>query len=296
MRYTAKDIEDFNQNGLYELFDNSDTLVENRTMLDSLPAEEKKTVATKMILGCPSEKMKDFGLAIKALASYVNDQEQETFYAVIREAHKVKSHILGLIDPENKNPHALFTDESLPALFKQFDVMVDELLETYEVLIAERLALVTPSAKATSVVRPIMNMFERESFSTTVAAAFTLKHNIQHLLGNNPERFFTSRDFNEKLCRKFPKLLEVLQGHEEEIALKLTQISSEQTQSTIKQCLRSLTSGIHDQISPFSLILKAMPQNKSLSIGDNPNSHFGSSVGKESNNITTSSEKSLAPH
>lgn len=288
MPYNAQDILD--SSNPYDMFDNGDTLAEHRKILDAFSAEEKKTLATKIICGCPQDKLKAFGQTIRSLSSLV-PEEKETFYSVISAAHQVRTKIMNLLDPLNKQPNNLFLDESLPDLFNKFNKLAQNVLEDHETAIAERLALLTPDEHSGLVTKKVGIMFERHSFSETIGIAFTLKHNVKQLLGKNPESFFMSRDFNVSHWHQFPSLFEGIKGNEEQIGQKLSQVEDKKLK-IIERNLHLLTTGIYDQVNPFKLILDAMQTKKSVVIATHPETFFGSSHEKSQTVIKLANDSS----
>ena len=105
-----------------------------------------------------------------------------------------------------------------------------------------------------------------------------LHRNIERLLlGDNPEKFFTSRDFNKETCKMFVNMCStLLNGHEATIGEKLGALET-QAQASIKRHLELLHTEVFDETNPFKLIADSMKtkesieQKKNESQATNPN-------------------------
>lgn len=266
----------------YEELGSGDALAENREVLDALSAEEKRTIASKIVKACPERNMRWFGLQMQALKNMV--KKEDTFFPVLANAHMVKHRILALLDQRNPTPHALFlAQEAQLAIFHQFNDLAQDVLKTNASAIAERLALATPEDSRGKVVRSIDSIFPQSHFLTQTQAAFTLRHNIeQFLLGDQPELFFTSPDFDKAICDTFATLLRtLLKGHEENIGNKLSSTELD-THIQVMHQLELLSTEAFDEANPFKLIAarmspEAIPeQNKKPLHWENPYTLFSS--------------------
>ncbi|KTC92252.1 lpg0008 family Dot/Icm T4SS effector [Legionella cincinnatiensis] len=259
----------------YEQLSNGDALAENAKVLNQLSEEEQKTLATKIIAACPQSEFKQYGRHINALRSF----EEESFHAVISGAYQVRQRIFALLDPRNKTPHTLFLEEFSSDLFNNFNDLTKGLLKDNEQAIAERLALCTPERSRSKLARNIEITFPHSSFATKSKAAFAIRHNVDKLLGETPEQFFESRDFNKDAYNMFPSMFQaLLKGQEEKIGKKLSTLDN---QDAIRRQLTLLHTEVFDEANPFKLIAEAMgpktEQKKVSSQSTNPSRMFGHS-------------------
>ncbi|KTD53558.1 hypothetical protein Lsan_3968 [Legionella santicrucis] len=259
----------------YEQLSNGDALAENAKVLNQLSEEEQKTLATKIIAACPESKFKQYGRHINALRSF----EEDGFHAVISGAYQVRHRIFTLLDPRNKTPHSLFLEEFNPDLFNNFGDLAKEILKGNEQAIAERLALCTPEESRSKLARNVEITFPHSSFATKSKAAFAIRRNVDKLLGENPEQFFESRDFNKDAYNMFPSMFQtLLKGQEDQIGKKLSGLDS---QDAIRRQLSLLHTEVFDEANPFKLIAEVMgpkiEQKKVSFQGTNPSRMFGHS-------------------
>ncbi|KTD11808.1 hypothetical protein Lgra_1266 [Legionella gratiana] len=236
----------------YEQLSNGDALAEHAKVLNQLSEKEQKTLATKIIAACPDSKFKQYGRYIDALRIF----EADGFHAVLFDAYQVKHRIFTLLDPRNKRPQALFLEEFNPDIFNNFSELAKEVLKGNEQAIAERLALCTPEGSRSKLARNIEITFPHSTFATKSKAAFAIRHNIDILLGENPEQFFESRDFNKDAYNMFPGIFQtLLKGQEEQIGKKLKSVDSK---VNIRHQLELLHTEVFDEANPFKLIAEAM--------------------------------------
>lgn len=242
----------------YKEFSNGDALAEHREELEKLNGEQKKDLASRMVLGCPAKDLKDFSRAVEA--SRVPQNDKNSFHEVLTDALEVKSRIHGLMDEKNLNPHnLLLNNEFNEDLFNNFSGLALNILSENTENIVIRLALTTPSDKRTVVAKNITSVFPGSDFSIALGAAFALRRDVERsLLGDKPGSFFSSRDFNIDLCLQFSPLLHaLLAGHEQEIGEKLAR-ETDQTRSVIGKKLEQITPKAHEQNNSFRLIAAAM--------------------------------------
>ena len=272
----------------YQALGSSDAFAENRGALNGLTAAEQVAVATKIIFACPKEKLSSFRPQLEALNSPIYGN---SFYSVITEAYEVRQSIRGLWDYRNTTPHNLFLGNACnPAIFHRFSELAKKTLDGYESIIAERLALSTPQAERSNLARQITIMFPNSLFAQKIGTAFMLRHNIDTLLlGETPEQFFSSKEFNTETCQEFPKLFaSLLKDKEATIGNKLTAINAS-ARVQIRRKLQLLTPTAHDDANPFKLIIDVMPyEPTSVSpIATNPNTLFSTGKGPYSPALDT---------
>ena len=257
----------------YEVLGNGDVLAEHSHVLNALNAEEKERLALEIIKGCPSREMRNLGHALNALR--IGHPSVETFYSVISAAHQLKIRIEALRNNEDKHSYRGLLDESITYLVHCFPDFSQSLLRTQESIIAENLALYTPEDSRSDVAQQINILFPRSTLSKAVGTTFALRREITLLLGDTPELFFTSKEFNRENCLAYSRLFSELEGHEDKIGLKLAQIKSLTTQKDIKERLASLTMSSNEQANPFKHILDKMnAASKEASTGRSPSALF----------------------
>ncbi|PWY55834.1 hypothetical protein DGG96_09975 [Legionella qingyii] len=280
----------------YEHLSDGDALAKNAKELNALSAKEQVSLATKIIAACPDSKFKQYGHQIKSLESLATSEE--TFHSVITEAYQVRQRITSLLDPRNKAPHTLFSGKEFnPASFHRFSTLAEQVLESNESAIAERVALCAPEHERSQIAHNISIAFPKHILEVKTQIAFMLRRNIERLLlGNNPEKFFTSRDFNKETCKMFVNMFRtLLNGHEATIGEKLGALES-QAQASIKRNLELLHTEAFDETNPFKLIADSMSakesteHEKNKSQATNPNSLFKSSLNMSSRTIQNKEE------
>lgn len=247
-----------------------DIFVENKDTLNSFEPIKQKTLAFVMVAKCPADELRKLGRALTALSS-PKDNPEGTFYAAVYPYYETKVRLLGLLDERNKAPHRTLMDSK--PYFDKYKSFAESVLKKNEVRIAERLAMYTPVEKRSDVAQCVGSTFARSNFSSLVGAAFSLQRDIEYLLSENPEKFFTSKEFNRDHCLLFSQLFSSIKGHEEEIGIKLAKISSEEIRSDIVKGLRLLNTFVYSSANPFAEIHSSMKKN-TLLVGHNPFSSF----------------------
>lgn len=255
----------------YEKLGTADLLAENREELNKLNAEEKKDLASRLILDCPEDKLSGFSREIEA--GRVPQNDEESFHASLAQAFEVRRRLTALVDERNRHPYNLLLDEELNEdLFNNYKELALNVLKDNESAIAERLALTTPADIRSKLARNVTNMFRESAFATKVGAAFAMRRAIEtQLLGENPEAFFSSPELRDEdgefsidLCLEFSDLFpSLLIGHEKSVGEKLALIESSETRSMIGRILELLNTSAHQQDNPFRLIASAMNPQRS---------------------------------
>ncbi|KTD72397.1 lpg0008 family Dot/Icm T4SS effector [Legionella tucsonensis] len=266
----------------YEQLSDGDALAKNAKMLNTLIDKEQVALATKIIAACPEAKFKQYAYHISALGNLTKNED--SFHSVLSEAYQVRQCINSLLDSRNKAPHALFLQEFNPAPFHRFSSLAKHVLESNEPAIAERLALCAPEQDRSQLAHNISTTFPRHILAEKIQIAFMLRRNIEKLLlGDNPEKFFTSRDYSKDTCRMFINMFRaLLKGHEETIGEKLGSIESESARASVKRRLELLHTEVFDETNPFKLIadsLSAKESSEQKKTGfqtTNPHGYFNS--------------------
>ncbi|KTC80881.1 hypothetical protein Lche_2901 [Legionella cherrii] len=276
----------------YEHLSDGDALAENAKAFETLSGKEKIAIATKIIAACPEAKFKQYGHHIKALGGLIKDEG--SFHSVITEAYQVRQRINSLLDPRNKSPHVLFSAKEFnPAPFSQFSALAKQLLECNESEIAERFALCVPEQERHQIAFNVGIAFPKSILKEKINHAFLLRRNIEKLLlGDTPDKFFTSRDYDGDSCRMFVNMFRVLlKGQEESIAGKLCALESV-SRSSVKRHLELLHTEAFDETNPFKLIADAI--NKKESSEQKKNESQGSNRNGLFNRSPTPPKKSLS--
>jgi hypothetical protein len=256
MAFTCEQIKEFN-NPYLELKKRG-ALLEHREVLEKLSEDEMKELATKLIINCPAAKMNKIGREIESLNDH--SQQEAKFYPVIYQAYEVKKRLVGLTDPLNEAPQNMFLDDEIDEEgFHDFNEMALDIVNDNKTEIATRLALTTPVNNQSKLARSVENLFNKSEFSNKISQALMVHRAIHHeLLGQNPENFFSSRDFNPDLYREFSNLLStLLKGQEQSIGEKLS-ILDAVTRNNIGRQLEQLTASANDKENSFKLINAAM--------------------------------------
>lgn len=256
MSLTCEDIKKLeNPDEAYNALNNADLLLEHSQELEKLSPEEMNSLAERIIIGCPNSEMQTFGFAIDAL-----QKSAPSFSPIIYLAYETKKRILALSDPRNPHPHSfLLGNEFNAEIFDQFNNLALTLLKDNEIAIATRLAKTTPREDWSTLCMNVRNAFPGSTFSVKVATAYSLRREIEdHLLGEKPQDFFSSREFKPDLCHEFYDLVtELVKGHEENIGKKL---KDSKMVHEINRHLEMLDHQAHDKHNPFRLIAAAMTE------------------------------------
>lgn len=266
----------------YEELGQANTFAENLKVLDALNPKEKNNLASKIVLGCPDTKLQHLSRQIEALRQPTHNGE--TFYTVLSEACQLKQRIFGLLDHRNPKPqNLLLRPEFNPALFHSFGELAKQLVKNNESSIAERLALNAAKEEHSIIARNIEMIFPQHLLAKKIRVAFTLRRNIDNLLlGNQPELFFSSPDFDKDICTTFANLLRILlKDHETEIGLKLAAITSAPIRTEVMHQLELLNTETFNQLNPFRLIASTMIANENTLLAPqatNINALFSPSV------------------
>ncbi|CEG55499.1 lpg0008 family Dot/Icm T4SS effector [Legionella fallonii] len=253
MTFTCEQIKQLDNP--YEKLNTADVLAEHHSELDKLSPKEMHDLAVKILMACPAEEMENFAHEVDSFQS-----SKSTFSVVLARAYETKKCILALSNPEQTNPHELLMDEETnEGILNEFDDLALNLLSGNEVTIATRLAIATPMKSRSALSFNVSRVFTESEFAEKVGAALTLRREIDRfLLGNKPQDFFTSNEFNLDLCHEFSILLmSLLEGREQEIGEKLAPLEHQQRHQISRQ-LDQLKNKAHDKHCPFKLIIAAM--------------------------------------
>lgn len=208
MGYTVEEIRDLENP--YVNLGTGDALAEHREELNKLSPEEQMDLASRMVLGCPNEELKDFFHAIEATRNPSDDAQ--TFHSVLASAYEVKKRIFALQDPRNKNPHLLILgNEFDEELFGIYHDLAMKVLDQNEACIAERLAITTPADDRHQLALNVKGIFPNSLFASKLGHAFAIRRDIDNLLlADHPELFFSSREFSVDGCIEFKGLFQTL--------------------------------------------------------------------------------------
>lgn len=252
MLFTHKEIIELKKP--YEQFSNGDVLAEHAKVLNQLSKEEQHILASLIIADCPVSNFKKYRNDINAL----NIFKENGFHSVLSGAYEVRSRIYSLLDLKNKMPHTLFLEMHTLDLLNKFSSLAIVLLGSNEQAITERLALCTPEESRSTLARNLEIAFPGSPFESKSKMAFTIRCSLDKLLGENPEQFFESRDFNKDAYTMYPNMVHtLLKGKEEQIGKKLA-VLEPNLHIPIRHQLQLLHTETVDDANPFKLIAKAM--------------------------------------
>ncbi|CAM2732656.1 hypothetical protein [Legionella worsleiensis] len=251
------------------------TLAEQQKRLNELSAEEKKEFATRLVMDCPPAKLKSFRSVVES-ARDLNSGEP-SLYSLLSEAYEVKNRIYALLDPRNKNPHSLLIGSEFNLdLFNNYRDLASEVLSTIERDIAMRLAETTPEKNRNQVAINVNRAFPDTLFAAKVAQAFVLKRDIDRLLlGSEPYKFFTSRDYNLDSCHEFPKLFAITREKETSIATQLALTTPPDLIGSIARNMQTLVPG-HKELAEKVNAAFMLKNNIQLLLGERPEAFFSS--------------------
>lgn len=162
-----------------------------------------------------------------------------------------------------ETPHQFFSDEDFnPGAYGEFSELITEAIKDKESTIAAKIAL---HAHTNDVRREVQANLQNICISENelalkIQSAFTLRRNIDlYLLGEKPELFFSSRDFDLDSCNEFSLLLsELLRGKEQQIGEALSHVTDPRLYSSISRNLALMNNAAHDSTNPFRLIASVM--------------------------------------
>lgn len=281
MEYNSKEIMQLTNP--YEVLGKHD-LAPYQPIFDSLSSEDKITLAVKMVSGCPENQLKEFRRKFNALNTFIH--EEETFYSVLQGAHQVKSIISAALNDNNRNPHQFLLEEFNPDLLNRFSELALSTISFNTAFLAEQMALSTPAEQRSKVARNAELVFSESDLAQKINQAFTLRRDIENLLlGELPEQFFTSADFNPRLYPLFSNLFDIIENQIEAIGLKLSQLSDVKTKEKVIECIDQLHTEGHDEVNPFKRIADVMQKPRisdKVSAVNNPNKLFGDSKQQKS--------------
>lgn len=250
MTHTSEDIKKLDDP--YSELNSSDQLVEHQEELDKLSSKEMNKLASKMMFACPHAELNSFGHAIKAI-------KDSTFHPVLYQAYEVTQRMHTLLNPDHPRPHDFLTGKEFNGdLFNEFTKLSLKFIKDNETVIATRLALTTPEEQRSELSKNVRNTFRDSELPAKIGAAFTLRRSIDQLLGDKPEDFFTSKEFNIDLCNEFSMMFPpLLEGREQQIGEKLSTLDHS-VRHKIARHFETINCQAHDKNNPFKLISAAM--------------------------------------
>lgn len=257
MQYKAEDLKSLKDP--YKNLGRGDAFAPHADEFEKLTLHDKKRLATDIVFECPDADLKHLGHKIEALRTPALTNH-ESFHTLITQAYHVKKLILSVLDERNKNPHHAFLGKEFNAdLYNAHQKFALRILANKESEIAERLAFSTPSKDRHTLARNISSIFPNSLLLSKLNAAITMRSDIDDLLlGDHPETFFASPDFNVDVCLEFHWLAtKVIAGKEESIGRKLATVDNS-TRSQIGKKLEQLTANAHDKTNSFRLIAAEM--------------------------------------
>ncbi|HAT9398147.1 lpg0008 family Dot/Icm T4SS effector [Legionella pneumophila] len=261
----------------YKVLGNGDALAENREELNKLTNDEKLVLASRLVLECPVNELKDFAHAIEA--ARMPQDDSDTFHSFLFQAYQVKKRIISLLDPRNKNPHSMILEKEFDGeLFNNFNKLAIDVLTNNEVAIALRLAETTPAQDRSRVSQNINNIFPQSLFAAKVGHAFAVRRDIERLLlGDRPDQFFSSREFKIDSCIEFASLFNVvINDKESSIAGKLALRTPAENRSDVVMKIKGFCaedSELAIKVQSAFALRRDIERNL---LGDNPEQFFNS--------------------
>jgi len=252
----------------YEQLKNGGGLNSHAGEFRKVPKEQWTALATNIVLGCPEEDRRSFVIEVKALMELMSrDKSQglESFGSSLYRAQLLKTHIHALLDPKNKNPHRIFTEEFDGGMFNEFPALAKKLIKGKENEIALRLVTSTPEKDKNAVLTNIgvatnIKSIEGNSRLTIeVSSAFVLRRLIDVLLSPYPAGFFSSEEYRPGLCHSFQAYLATrISGFEQNIGINLAETTTIDQRKKISTDLSAMTSATHPANDLITKILVAM--------------------------------------
>ncbi|HHP0255908.1 TPA: lpg0008 family Dot/Icm T4SS effector [Legionella pneumophila] len=260
----------------YEVLGNGDALAENREELNKLSNDEKLVLASRLVLECPVNELKDFSHAIEA--ARMPQDDSDTFHSFLFQAYQVKKRIISLLDPRNKNPHSMILEKEFDGeLFNNFNKLAIDVLNNNEVAIALRLAETTPAQDRSRVSQNINNIFPQSLFAAKVGHAFAVRRDIERLLlGDRPDQFFSSREFKIDSCIEFASLFNVINDKESSIAGKLALRTPAENRTDVVMKIKGFCAEDSELAIKVQSALALRRDIERNLLGDNPEQFFNS--------------------
>lgn len=245
----------------YQELGNGDALAEHREELNKLNKTEQIDLATRMILNCPGNELKNFEYALKSIIPHhLSEESQDHFHATLSRALVLKKRLHSLNDPKNKSPHrVILGDEMDVEHLNEFNALVLHTLKDEETSIAQRLIITTPANQHPELKIKIATLFPHSELNDKVSEAIELHHAISDLLlGEDPKQFFLHENFSLDTCIEFSELMGLfIDGREKEIGEKLANANQSEL-SKISKLLSHMNPSALIQDNSFQLIASAM--------------------------------------
>ncbi|MGQ3889620.1 hypothetical protein ACQUW5_11370 [Legionella sp. CNM-1927-20] len=249
-KYTAEELRNL-PNPYKELFEDNDTLAENRDSLEQLSYKDKLTVTTKMLLACPNNQLRMLSARAEELRHH--QEPEDSFHRVLSRGLEVRHRIQAMADQQNPHPQNNLLDNEFNAdLFNEFGELKIKLTERELTELVNNLVLKTPDNQIQELSKNIRAGLSETNLGPALSEAFVLRRLLTLLQSQQPHQAFTSSDFNSDLFHKYPCLVtSFLSGHEAEIAQRL---ANSNERAAINNGLEQLRPNVIDNENPLSIL------------------------------------------
>ncbi|WP_419419817.1 hypothetical protein ACNVED_00495 [Legionella sp. D16C41] len=249
-KYTTEELQTL-QNPYKELIEDNDAFAENRDTLEQLNGKEKINLATKIILNCPTNQMRGLSMQLEALRHH--GETEQSFHRILSRGLEVRQRIQAMANQANPHPQNNLLDKEFGAdLFNEFGRLKIEFVQQELDSIVVNLATKTQDNQIKELTQNIRAGFSDTNLGSALGEALVLRRLLTTLRGEEPQKAFTSLDFNPDLFHKYPQLVAFyLTGHEAEIAQKLA-LSNEK--AMVNNSLERLKPTAMTETNPLSLL------------------------------------------
>ncbi|STX50039.1 Uncharacterised protein [Legionella busanensis] len=249
-KYTVEELKNLS-NPYKELFEDSDTMAENRDSLEQLGYQDKISVATKMVLACPNNQLRSLSLKSEELRHH--QETEESFHRVLSRGLEVRHRIQAMADQQNPHPqNNLLGNEFNADLFNEFRDLKIQLTEQELTDLVNNLVLKTPDNQIQELNQNVRAGLSETKLGPALGEAFVLKRLLTLLQSSEPHLAFTSSDFNPALFHKHPRLVaSYLIGREAEIAQRL---ANSNERAAINSGLEQLKPQVMSNADPLSIL------------------------------------------
>ncbi|WP_131782039.1 hypothetical protein [Legionella gresilensis] len=249
-KYTVEELKNL-PNPYKELFEDSDTMAENRDSLEQLSYQDKISVATKMVLACPNNQLRSLSLKSEELRHH--QETEESFHRVLSRGLEVRHRIQAMADQQNPHPQNSLLDNEFNAdLFNEFRDLKIQLTEQELTDLVYNLVLKTPDNQIQELNKNVRAGLSETKLGPALGEAFVLKRLLTLLQSSEPHQAFTSSDFNPALFHKHPHLVaSFLIGREAEIAQRL---ANSNERAVINSGLEQLKPNVMSNADPLSIL------------------------------------------
>lgn len=221
--------------------DNPHTLLQNpeymQLLLELIQAvddKEQGRLARHIASSGTDNEIEQLREAIQSLTSSV-------FCITVLSLIKIRLNMAQLKTPHDEKAYLVLLDTDLYAAHTAFAA---SFIAGKEKSIATNLAMTTPASALSTIAYNVSICFCGQPINQEVNAAFTLRREISDkLLGDHPEKFFTSREFNPGLYQTYKRLFNLIEGSEQQIADRIAQNTHIQGHAIILEKIQLILPG-----------------------------------------------------